>query len=95
MDCKLINSLPQRVMPSGFFILLRYFLRVDNVLVKLNDTRYYFESGLNYVLKENTDREGKVKEDMKHVPPPYFTNPGELEKFIPIKSQSYEKLAYE
>lgn len=82
-------------MPSGFFILLRYFLRVDNVLVKLNDTRYYFENGLNYILKENTDREGKVKEDMKHVPPPYFTSPGELEKFIPIKSQTFEKLSYE
>lgn len=89
-----VCSVKIRVMPSGFFILLRYFLRVDNVLVKLNDTRYYFETGVDYILKENTDREGKVKEDLKHVPLPYFTNPGELEKFIPIKSQSFEKLSY-
>lgn len=82
----------QRVMPSGFFVLLRYFLRVDNVMVKLNDTRYYFEHGTDYILKENTDREGKTKEELAHVPLAAFTNPAELEKFIPIRSQSFQKL---
>lgn len=28
-------------MASGFFILLRFFLRVDGVIVRLNDTRIY------------------------------------------------------
>ena len=31
----------QRVMESGFFILQRFFLRVDGVLVRLNETRFY------------------------------------------------------
>jgi len=34
---------PQRVMATGFFILMRFFLRVDGVLVRLNDTRVYHQ----------------------------------------------------
>ena len=33
----------QRVMASGFFVLLRFFLRVDGVLVRMNDTRIYHQ----------------------------------------------------
>ena len=42
-------SLPlsQRVMASGFFVLLRFFLRVDGVLVRMNDTRFYHQAGFS------------------------------------------------
>ena len=33
----------QRVMASGFYILLRFFLRVDEVIVRMNDTRIYHQ----------------------------------------------------
>ena len=33
----------QRVMPTSFFILLRLFMRVDDVIVRLIDTRLYHE----------------------------------------------------
>jgi hypothetical protein len=33
----------KRVMKNSFFVLLRYFLRIDNVLVRINDTRFYHE----------------------------------------------------
>ena len=33
----------QRVMPTSFFLLLRFFLRVDGVLIRINDTRLYHE----------------------------------------------------
>lgn len=56
----------QRVMPSGFFILLCYFLRVDGVLIRMNGTRYHFEVGNDYILKEFTSREAKF-ENIKHV----------------------------
>lgn len=49
-------------MPSGFFILMRHFLRVDNVLLKMNDTRYHFETENDYILKEYTVREAKYDE---------------------------------
>jgi type 2A phosphatase activator TIP41 len=30
-------------MASGFFILLRFFMRVDGLLIRMNDTRIYHE----------------------------------------------------
>ena len=40
---KIVVLFFQRVMKTSFYILLRYFLRIDNVLVRLNDTRLYHE----------------------------------------------------
>ncbi|NWT36288.1 TIPRL protein, partial [Chroicocephalus maculipennis] len=36
-------SVKIRVMPSSFFVLLRFFLRVDGVLIRINDTRLHHE----------------------------------------------------
>ncbi|KAL1922334.1 uncharacterized protein VTP21DRAFT_9873 [Calcarisporiella thermophila] len=52
-----ILTLKIRVMPSCFFILQRFFLRVDDVLFKMNDTRVYHEFGTNSILREYTARE--------------------------------------
>lgn len=44
--CNMLNSTSlyfQRVMPSSFFVLLRFFLRVDGVLIRMNDTRLHHE----------------------------------------------------
>lgn len=49
-------------MPTSFFILLRYFLRIDNVMLRINDTRIYHEFGKNYLLREFTSREAKVQD---------------------------------
>lgn len=49
-------------MPSSFFILLRYFLRIDGVMLRINDTRLYHEFGQEYLLREYTSREAKVEE---------------------------------
>lgn len=49
-------------MPGSFFILLRYFLRIDNVMLRINDTRIYHEFGKNYLLREFTSREAKVQD---------------------------------
>jgi type 2A phosphatase activator TIP41 len=50
----------QRVMPSGFFVLLRNFVRVDGVVIRINDTRYHFETDNKFILKEYTCREAQV-----------------------------------
>uniref|UniRef100_A0A3P9KIT0 TIP41-like protein n=1 Tax=Oryzias latipes TaxID=8090 RepID=A0A3P9KIT0_ORYLA len=36
-------SVKIRVMPTSFFLLMRFFLRVDGVLIRINDTRLYHE----------------------------------------------------
>ena len=50
-------SVKLRVMPSGFFILLRFYLRVDKTLIRVYDTRIYHEVGNNYLLREYSERE--------------------------------------
>lgn len=80
-------------MPSGFFILLRYFLRIDNVLVRINDTRFHYEIENPYILKEYTSKEARA-EKLKHVPPPLFTVPSEIEKHLPVLEKTAEKLFF-
>lgn len=49
-------------MPSGIFILHRFYLRVDDVLIRINDTRVYYEKGNDYILREYTSRESRTKD---------------------------------
>ena len=39
-------------MSDSWFVLVRYYLRVDNVVVRIFDTRLYHEFGTNYILRE-------------------------------------------
>ena len=54
----------QRVMPRSFFLLLRFYLRVDGVLVRVNDTRLYHEADQAYMLREYTSRQS-LASDLK------------------------------
>ncbi|ORZ36161.1 TIP41-like family-domain-containing protein [Catenaria anguillulae PL171] len=49
-------SIKIRVMPSCFFILARLFLRVDNVMFALHDTRIYHAFGSDCLLREYSTR---------------------------------------
>nr|CAG4644867.1 EOG090X07SL [Leptodora kindtii] len=82
----------KRAMPSGFFALHRFYLRVDDVLVRINDTRVYYERGNNYVLREYTCRESKAQ-DLK-VPRVFWGDPNEISQHLPLISASYEKLQF-
>jgi len=44
-------------MGDCWFALLRHYLRVDDVLIRIYDTRYYHEFGKNYILREFQVRE--------------------------------------
>lgn len=53
-----------RVMPSSWFLLLRFWLRVDGVLMRLRDTRMrcvFSDSGNPVILRENCWRESTVQ----------------------------------
>ncbi|XP_052521360.1 LOW QUALITY PROTEIN: TIP41-like protein [Tympanuchus pallidicinctus] len=86
-------SVKIRVMPSSFFVLLRFFLRVDGVLIRMNDTRLHHESDKAYMLREYTSRESKIS-SLKHVPPSLFTEPNEISQYLPIKETICEKLEF-
>jgi type 2A phosphatase activator TIP41 len=46
------NNFRFRVMKDCYFGLLRHYIRVDDVVVRIFDTRIYHEFGKNYVLRE-------------------------------------------
>jgi len=48
-----------RIMPSCFFILVRYYLRVDKVIVKVHDCRIYHACGTNNIIREYSEKESK------------------------------------
>lgn len=86
-----VLSVKVRVMPSGFYVLQRFFMRVDHVLIRINDTRFHYEKGNDYILREYTHREAKVAQ-LKHVPPALFTSPNEVAEHVPVVSKINEKL---
>lgn len=79
-------------MPSSYFVLLRYFLRVDNVMVRVNDTRYFHDFTTDYVLREFTNKECGVSQ--VHLPLPMFGDPNLLSPHLPLRTFSYEKITW-
>ncbi|KAG0695017.1 TIP41-like protein [Chionoecetes opilio] len=49
-----------RIMPSGIFVVFRHYLRVDQVIVRINDTRLYSPAGAPYFLRESSTREAPI-----------------------------------
>lgn len=84
-------SVKIRVMPTSFFLLMRFFLRVDGVLIRVNDTRLYHEAGKVYMLREFSTRESKIAE-LKNVPAPLYTDPNEIAQHLTLKLTECEKL---
>ncbi|KAG6613598.1 TIP41-like protein [Phytophthora cinnamomi] len=51
-----------RVMEFGFLLLCRYYCRIDEKTVKLQDTRYYHEFGADFVWRDRELREATTSE---------------------------------
>lgn len=88
----LILYFQQRVMPTSFFILLRYFLRVDNVMVRVNDTRYFHDFQTDYVLREFTNKECGIKEIK--LPYTVFGDPNILSPHMPLRTAFFHKITW-
>lgn len=84
-------SVKVRVMPKSLFILARFYLRIDGVLARINDTRIYHELNRNYLLREYTNREAKLS-SLNNLPVSTLVNPNELMNHLPIVESCYEKL---
>ncbi|RUS75681.1 hypothetical protein EGW08_016547 [Elysia chlorotica] len=85
-----IMNVKVRVMPSCFFILMRLFCRVDDVLIRVNDTRIYHEAGENYMLREFSSREEKTS----NIPTAAHTDPNEVSKYLKLTKQTIERLEF-
>ncbi|KAL2537235.1 TIP41-like family protein [Forsythia ovata] len=88
-----------RVMPSGWFLLLRYWLRVDGVLMRLRDTRMHCvfgESTLPIILRESCWREATFQAlSLKGYPTDSasYNDPSIISKMLPIILHKTQKLS--
>jgi type 2A phosphatase activator TIP41 len=76
-----------RVMPTCFFCLFRYFLRLDDVLLRCKDVRVFHLFGDTSVLVETTLREGKLEGKEQ------FHPADEICRVLPVKGSSTRVLS--
>uniref|UniRef100_A0A8C2LKV5 TIP41-like protein n=1 Tax=Cricetulus griseus TaxID=10029 RepID=A0A8C2LKV5_CRIGR len=77
-------SVKIRVTPSSFFLLLRFFLSIGCVLIRMSDTRLYHEADKTYIKVAN----------LMHVPLFLFMEPNEISQYLSIKEAVCEKLVF-
>lgn len=56
-----LYSCKVRVMPQRLLLLCRFFMRLDNVLLRIRDTRVYVEFGTGEVIREYVAKEEKYE----------------------------------
>ncbi|XP_047023424.1 TIP41-like protein [Helicoverpa zea] len=83
-------SVKIRVMPSYWYVLLRYFLRVDDVLVRANETRMFHLLNTDYVLREYTVKEAQAKD--LNMPTSHMKEADDVIPILPVKQKLTHKL---
>lgn len=81
-----------RVMPNFFFILARFFLRVDGVLVRIFDTRYFHRFGSGVVVRESVAREGDLATTLSGLPAATLRDPDLVSQKVPITNTLLENI---
>lgn len=81
-----------RVMPDFFFILARFFLRVDGVLVRIFDTRYFHRFGTSVVVRETVTREGNLATTLRDVHPSILRDPDLACQKVPASTTNLENI---
>ena len=67
-------------MASGLYVLLRFFLRVDGVIVRLRDTRIHHKAGTGFLVRECSSKEARLAE--LKVPTSVLTDPDKLNNIL-------------
>eukprot|EP01135_Chromosphaera_perkinsii_P004489 Nk52_evm13s284 gene=Nk52_evmTU13s284 len=87
-----------RVMPSGFFVLQRFYARVDGVAVIVNDTRLHHKFGKGYMLREFVSKEASFDELRAALPidsePSLVADVNKLFEYMKTKEHYTEKLCW-
>ena len=94
LSCKI------RVMPARLLLLVRFFMRLDNVVFRIRDTRVYVEFGSDEVIREYTAREAPYEEVRKKLAATgrkedvlaIMRDPNRLSEHIPVVEKSLEGL---
>ncbi|KAI0567458.1 TIP41-like protein [Gracilaria domingensis] len=81
-----------RVMPTFFFILARFFLRVDGVLLRVYDTRYYHQFGSGVLVRETSTKEARLDSSWASVHPSVLRDPDLVSQRLPKISSTLENI---
>eukprot|EP00095_Tigriopus_kingsejongensis_P002115 maker-scaffold447_size167621-snap-gene-0.42 protein:Tk02115 transcript:maker-scaffold447_size167621-snap-gene-0.42-mRNA-1 annotation:"hypothetical protein DAPPUDRAFT_302576" len=87
--CSVLSS-KLRVMPSGFFCLLRFYLRVDNTLIRVLDNRFHFETDKGYIVREFTLRESNFSDIT--VPMSVQNDPNGIGEHLKLVEEVHERI---
>ncbi|KAF2805640.1 TIP41-domain-containing protein [Mytilinidion resinicola] len=91
-------SVKARVMPERMLLLCRFFMRLDDVLFRIRDTRVYVEFATGEVIREYTAREEKVEAVREALArtrddvPAQMRDPNKLAELLSIVDKSLERL---
>ncbi|KAK6348279.1 hypothetical protein TWF718_006085 [Orbilia javanica] len=93
-----ILSVKIRVMPARLLLLARFYMRLDDVVFRIRDTRVFVEFADGVVLREYQEKEDSY-ENVKKKFPPYrddtpaiMRDPNQMAEYLPLKSVKVEKL---
>jgi type 2A phosphatase activator TIP41 len=90
-----------RVMPSRMLLLCRYFMRLDNVMLRLRDTRIYIDFDTGEVVREYVAKEDdyeKIREILggrREDAAAQLRDPNKVVDLLPIVDQSLESVTVE
>lgn len=80
-------------MPSFLFVLARFFLRVDAVLVRVIDARYFHRYGTNTLVKETTYQHCRYTDLPTSLHPSMLTNPDLVASRLPVLKRTTVNIA--
>ncbi len=82
-----------RVMKSCFLIRMRFYLRVDNVLLRVYDTRFFHDFTKNYLLRDYEIRESSWQQTKESTKMDLFKTPvDEIVRLLPVKRKVVHKI---
>jgi len=86
-------SIKLRVMPTCFFVLIRFWLRIDEVLFRLADTRIFHDISKDFILRDFQLKEGTFKGITMMLPDPSkYSDPNSVSPLLKHKENYVEKL---
>jgi len=82
-----------RVMPQCFFVLMRYWLRIDHVMFRVNDTRLFHEFGKDFMLREYQSKESPFQTVAQMISDPVkYNDPNLVSPLLKVKETRVEKI---
>lgn len=92
LNCKV------RVMPARMLLLCRFFMRLDDVMFRIRDTRVFVEFGTGEVIREYTAREEKFETVRRRLAttredvPALMRDPNRLAELLPVVEKKNERV---